>query len=121
MVRPARRARRIAASATHCARGGQRCHSARVAFVPGRIAPLAECKNEARSGRETDLPHGLRGRAARCGGDRMSAALLVLTNLPDRAAAESLAATLIGQRLAACVNILAPCRSVYRWKDAVQH
>lgn len=51
----------------------------------------------------------------------MSAALLVLTNLPDRAAAESLAATLIGQRLAACVNILAPCRSVYRWKDAVQH
>ena len=47
--------------------------------------------------------------------------LLVLTNLPDRAAAERLADTLIGQRLAACVNILAPCRSVYRWKDAVQH
>ncbi len=47
--------------------------------------------------------------------------LLVLTNLPDRAAAERLADTLIDQRLAACVNILAPCRSVYRWKDAVQH
>ena len=47
--------------------------------------------------------------------------LLVLTNLPDRAAAERLADTLIGQRLAACINILAPCRSVYRWKDAVQH
>jgi len=46
--------------------------------------------------------------------------LLVLTNLPDRAAAEQLAASLIGKRLAACVNILAPCRSVYRWKDAVQ-
>ena len=28
---------------------------------------------------------------------------------------------LIEQRLAACVNILAPCRSVYRWKGAVQH
>jgi periplasmic divalent cation tolerance protein len=48
-------------------------------------------------------------------------ALLVLTNLPDRAAAETLADTLIEKRLAACVNILAPCRSVYRWKGAVQH
>ncbi len=47
--------------------------------------------------------------------------LLVLTNLPDRAAAERLAGMLIEQRLAACVNILAPCRSVYRWKGAVQH
>ena len=47
--------------------------------------------------------------------------LLVLTNLPNRAAAEQLADSLIEQRLAACVNILAPCRSVYRWKDAVQH
>jgi periplasmic divalent cation tolerance protein len=46
--------------------------------------------------------------------------LLVLTNLPDRAAAERLAQMLIEKRLAACVNILAPCRSVYRWKDAVQ-
>ena len=46
--------------------------------------------------------------------------LLVLTNLPDRAAAERLAALLIEQRLAACVNILAPCRSVYRWKGVVQ-
>jgi periplasmic divalent cation tolerance protein len=47
--------------------------------------------------------------------------LLVLTNLPDRAAAERLAEALVGARLAACVNILAPCQSVYRWKDALQH
>jgi periplasmic divalent cation tolerance protein len=47
--------------------------------------------------------------------------LLVLTNLPDRAAAERVADALIARKLAACVNILAPCRSVYRWKDAVQH
>ena len=47
--------------------------------------------------------------------------LLLLTNLPDRASAERLADALIGQRVAACVNILSPCRSVYRWKDAVQH
>ncbi|MGH8733611.1 MAG: divalent cation tolerance protein CutA, partial [Burkholderiales bacterium] len=36
--------------------------------------------------------------------------LLVLTNLPDRAAAEKLADMLIAEQLAACVNILAPCR-----------
>ena len=47
--------------------------------------------------------------------------LLVLTNLPDRASAERLAGLLVERRLAACVNILAPCRSVYRWKGAVQH
>ena len=46
--------------------------------------------------------------------------LLVLTNVPERAAAERLADMLVEQRLAACVNILAPCRSVYRWKGAVQ-
>ena|SRR5436190_15199248 len=49
------------------------------------------------------------------------AAFLVLTNLPDRAAAERLADLVIEKKLAACVNILAPCRSVYRWKGAVQH
>jgi len=49
------------------------------------------------------------------------AAFLVLTNLPDRAAAERLADLIVEKRLAACVNILAPCRSVYRWKGAVQH
>jgi periplasmic divalent cation tolerance protein len=47
--------------------------------------------------------------------------LIVITNLPDRAAAEKLADVLVEQRVAACVNILAPCRSVYRWKDALQH
>ena len=47
--------------------------------------------------------------------------LLVLTNLPERAAAERLADLLIEKQLAACVNILAPCRSVYRWQGAVRH
>src|SRR5204862_7579604 len=47
--------------------------------------------------------------------------LLVLTNLPERAAAERLADLLVEKRLAACVNVLAPCRSVYRWQGAVQH
>lgn len=47
-------------------------------------------------------------------------ALLVLSNFPDRESASRLAAALIEQRLAACVNILAPCRSVYRWRGALQ-
>jgi periplasmic divalent cation tolerance protein len=46
--------------------------------------------------------------------------LLVLTNVPERAVAERLADMLIDKQLAACVNIRAPCRSVYRWKGAVQ-
>ena len=48
-------------------------------------------------------------------------ALLVLTTVPERAVAERLADMLVEKQLAACVNILAPCRSVYRWKGAVQH
>lgn len=47
--------------------------------------------------------------------------LLVLTNLPDRPAAEKLAEVLVSQGLAACVNVLAPCRSVYRWKGTLQN
>ncbi len=46
--------------------------------------------------------------------------LLVMTNLPDRITAEALAASLVEDRLAACANILQPCRSVYRWKGAVE-
>lgn len=46
--------------------------------------------------------------------------LLVLTNLPDKETAERLAGLLVERRLAACVNILAPCRSVYRWQGAVE-
>ncbi len=47
-------------------------------------------------------------------------ALLVLTNLPDRPSAEALAAALVEARLAACVNILASCQSVYRWQNALE-
>ena len=46
--------------------------------------------------------------------------LLVFTNLPDRAAAERLAEALVDKRVAACVNVLAPCRSVYRWQNELQ-
>lgn len=46
--------------------------------------------------------------------------LLVLTNCPDTATAESLATALVEARLAACVNILPVSRSVYRWQGAVE-
>jgi periplasmic divalent cation tolerance protein len=44
----------------------------------------------------------------------------VLTNAPDREIARKLADGLVEARLAACVNVLAECTSVYRWKGAVQ-
>jgi periplasmic divalent cation tolerance protein len=47
-------------------------------------------------------------------------ALLVLTNLPDAASARALAEHVVAERLAACVNILAPCRSVYRWQGKLE-
>lgn len=46
--------------------------------------------------------------------------LLVITNLPDQDSAARMAESLISRHLAACVNILAPCTSVYRWQDKVE-
>jgi periplasmic divalent cation tolerance protein len=42
--------------------------------------------------------------------------LAVLTNLPDSGSAFNLARTLVERRLAACVNVLAPATSFYRWE-----
>src|SRR5262245_19813442 len=50
----------------------------------------------------------------------MNETLLVLTNLPDREAALKLARALVERRLAACVNVLGPCTSIYRWKGAIE-
>jgi periplasmic divalent cation tolerance protein len=47
--------------------------------------------------------------------------VVVLTNLPDREAALRLAHELVAKRLAACVNVLAECASVYRWRGAVEN
>jgi periplasmic divalent cation tolerance protein len=46
--------------------------------------------------------------------------VVVLTNLPDRDTALALARALVERRLAACVNLLGTCSSVYRWKGAVE-
>jgi periplasmic divalent cation tolerance protein len=47
-------------------------------------------------------------------------AILVISNLPNVESAQKLAALLVEQRLAACVNVLAPCTSVYRWQGKVE-
>ena len=49
-----------------------------------------------------------------------SDAAIVLTTLGADADAASLARTLVDERLAACVNVLPPMTSVYRWKGAVE-
>jgi periplasmic divalent cation tolerance protein len=38
----------------------------------------------------------------------------------DAEEAGRIARTIVGERLAACANILGPCRSIYRWQSAVQ-
>ncbi|MES2771571.1 MAG: divalent-cation tolerance protein CutA [Pseudomonadota bacterium] len=48
------------------------------------------------------------------------AMLLVLTNLPTAEAAQTLAQHLVENHLAACVSILAPCRSLFRWQGALE-
>jgi periplasmic divalent cation tolerance protein len=46
--------------------------------------------------------------------------LVVLTNLPSREAGLALARALVERRLAACVNVLAECTSVYRWEGEIE-
>jgi periplasmic divalent cation tolerance protein len=46
--------------------------------------------------------------------------VLVLTQVPDRAAAEALAQVLIETRLAACVSIGAPVDSLYHWRGQIE-
>jgi periplasmic divalent cation tolerance protein len=47
-------------------------------------------------------------------------ALLVIANAPDASCAARIAETLVEQGLAACVNILTPCQSVYRWQGKIE-
>ena len=48
------------------------------------------------------------------------AAIVVLTNLPDRDSARRLAHTLVEGKLAACVNIGATVESIYHWHGQIE-
>jgi periplasmic divalent cation tolerance protein len=47
--------------------------------------------------------------------------VLVLTTLPVDADAGAFAQAIVEGRLAACVNVLPPMESTYRWQGAVEH
>jgi len=47
--------------------------------------------------------------------------ILVLITTPSREVGEEVAATLLEQKLAACVNILPSITSIYAWKGEVQN
>ncbi|MBS0588952.1 divalent-cation tolerance protein CutA [Nitrosomonas sp.] len=46
--------------------------------------------------------------------------ILIISNFPDEKSAKQLAEALIHQHLAACVNVLSPCASVYRWQGEIE-
>ncbi|MFZ1641595.1 MAG: divalent-cation tolerance protein CutA [Candidatus Contendobacter sp.] len=46
--------------------------------------------------------------------------LIILCTCPDPATAERIAETVVGERLAACVNIVPGLTSIYRWEGQMQ-
>ena len=46
--------------------------------------------------------------------------MLILTTMPDDDRADTVARTLVEERLAACVNVHAPMQSTYRWKGRIE-
>jgi periplasmic divalent cation tolerance protein len=50
----------------------------------------------------------------------MADALELHVTMPDKDRAAALARTLVGEGLAACVNIVPGVRSIYRWEGKVQ-
>ena len=47
-------------------------------------------------------------------------AILIITNFPDKKTALALAEKLIDVHLAACVNVLGECSSVYSWQGKIE-
>lgn len=46
--------------------------------------------------------------------------ILVVSTLPDQESATRLAELLISRGQAACVNVLAPCTSIYHWRGKTE-
>ncbi len=46
--------------------------------------------------------------------------ILIITNFPDKKAALALAVKLVEMHLAACVNLLNECSSVYNWQGETE-
>jgi periplasmic divalent cation tolerance protein len=66
------------------------------------------------------LAPAARGSAARAKRSTPSTVILVLTTLPERAAAEALARELLAARLAACIQIGAAVQSLYHWRGEIE-
>ena len=47
-------------------------------------------------------------------------AILIITNFPDTKSALALSEKLVEMHLAACVNVLGECSSVYRWEGKTE-
>lgn len=52
--------------------------------------------------------------------DKPNGVIALLTNVPNETLARHMGAYLVEQKLAACVNILGACESVYRWQGKVE-
>ena len=50
----------------------------------------------------------------------MTTPVQVTTTLPDQAAADRLARTVVTERLAACAQVTGPIQSTYRWQGEVE-
>jgi periplasmic divalent cation tolerance protein len=48
------------------------------------------------------------------------AIVTVYATFADEGEAGRVAGIVVGERLAACANVLAPCRSIYRWEGKVE-
>jgi periplasmic divalent cation tolerance protein len=46
---------------------------------------------------------------------------IVLTAAGSKEEAQEIARALVERRLAACVNLVGPVQSIYRWKDAIEN
>ena len=50
----------------------------------------------------------------------MTPAIVVLVTVGSEQEAETIATTLLEERLAACVNVTSPVRSLYRWEGRIE-